>query len=192
MNNAMEFLLEQAKEREDQAVLALNKARSELDDYYRQVEQIEKYRLDYCQQLVDRGMAGLTASQYGHLNRFLTQLDETLSKQKQAENHFKEQVVNCQDYWLNMRKERMSYEWMIEKREKEKQMAEAKREQNKWMSFLPCFTAENRNVSKRFSSLYCVSAAGYISTDSSKVTLTESCSINSNTFGRISRIHHSL
>ncbi len=135
MNNAMEFLLEQAKEREDQAVLALNKARSELDDYYRQVEQIEKYRLDYCQQLVDRGMAGLTASQYGHLNRFLTQLDETLSKQKQAENHFKEQVVNCQDYWLNMRKERMSYEWMIEKREKEKQMAEAKREQKQMDEF---------------------------------------------------------
>lgn len=37
MNNAMEFLLEQTKEREDQAVLALNKARSELEDYYRQV-----------------------------------------------------------------------------------------------------------------------------------------------------------
>ncbi len=131
----MEFLLDQAKEREDQAVLALNKARTELEDYYRQVEQIEKYRLDYCQQLVDRGMAGLTASQYGHLNRFLTQLDETLSKQKQAESHFKEQVVNCQDYWLNMRKERMSYEWMIEKREKEKQNAEAKREQKQMDEF---------------------------------------------------------
>ncbi|WDZ72333.1 flagellar export protein FliJ [Vibrio harveyi] len=135
MNNAMEFLLDQAKEREDQAVLALNKARTELEDYYRQVEQIEKYRLDYCQQLVDRGMAGLTASQYYHLNRFLTQLDETLSKQKQAESHFKEQVVNCQDYWLNMRKERMSYEWMIEKREKEKQIAEAKREQKQMDEF---------------------------------------------------------
>ncbi|HGY9585597.1 TPA: flagellar export protein FliJ [Vibrio harveyi] len=135
MNNAMEFLLDQAKEREDQAVLALNKARTELEDYYHQVEQIEKYRLDYCQQLVDRGMAGLTASQYGHLNRFLTQLDETLSKQKQAESHFKEQVVNCQDYWLNMRKERMSYEWMIEKREKEKQIAEAKREQKQMDEF---------------------------------------------------------
>ncbi|CAH1570438.1 flagellar export protein FliJ [Vibrio rotiferianus] len=135
MNNAMEFLLEQAKEREDQAVLALNKARTELEDYYCQVEQIEKYRLDYCQQLVDRGMAGLTASQYGHLNRFLTQLDETLSKQKQAETHFKEQVTNCQDYWLNMRKERMSYEWMIEKREKEKQAAEAKREQKQMDEF---------------------------------------------------------
>ncbi|CAH1546502.1 Flagellar protein fliJ [Vibrio jasicida] len=135
MNNAMEFLLDQAKEREDQAVLALNKARSELEDYYRQVEQIEKYRLDYCQQLVERGMVGLTASQYGHLNRFLTQLDETLSKQKQAENHFKEQVVNCQDYWLNMRKERMSYEWMIDKREKEKQIAEAKREQKQMDEF---------------------------------------------------------
>ncbi len=135
MNNAMDFLLEQAKEREDQAVLALNKARSELDDYYRQVEQIEKYRLDYCQQLVDRGQAGLTASQYGHLNRFLTQLDETLSKQKQAESHFREQVENGQEYWLKMRKERMSYEWMIEKRAKEKQAAEAKREQKQMDEF---------------------------------------------------------
>jgi len=120
MNNAMEFLLEQTKEREDQAVLALNKARSELEDYYR---------------LIDRGQAGLTASEYGHLNRFLTQLDETLSKQKQAESHFKEQVENCQEYWLTVRKERKSYEWMIEKREKEKQLAEAKREQKQMDEF---------------------------------------------------------
>ena len=132
MNNAMEFLLEQTKDREDQAVLALNKARSELEDYYRQVE---KYRLDYCQQLVDRGQAGLTASQYGHLNRFLTQLDEALSKQKQAESHFKEQVENCKEYWLTVRKERKSYEWMIDKREEEKQLAEAKREQKQMDEF---------------------------------------------------------
>ncbi|MDF2153735.1 flagellar export protein FliJ [Vibrio sp. CAU 1672] len=135
MENAMDFLLEQAKERENQAVLALNKARAELDDYYRQVEQIEKYRLDYCQQLVDRGMAGLTASQYGHLNRFLTQLDETLSKQKQAEVQFKQQVDNCQEHWLQTRKERMSYEWMIEKRASERQQAEAKREQKQMDEF---------------------------------------------------------
>ncbi|MDF5502143.1 flagellar export protein FliJ, partial [Vibrio parahaemolyticus] len=135
MTNAMEFLLEQAKDREDQAVLALNKARSELEDYYRQVEQIEKYRLDYCQQLVDRGQAGLTASQYGHLNRFLTQLDETLSKQKQAESHVKEQVENCKEYWLTVRKERKAYEWMIDKREKEKHLAEAKREQKQMDEF---------------------------------------------------------
>ncbi len=135
MNNAMEFLLEQAKEKEDQAVLSLNKKRSELEDYYRQVAQIEKYRLDYCQQLVERGQTGLTASQYGHLNRFLTQLDETLSKQKMAENHFKEQVENAKDYWLKMRQERMSYEWMIDKRAKEKQVAEAKREQKQMDEF---------------------------------------------------------
>ncbi|PFG55648.1 flagellar FliJ protein [Vibrio sp. ES.051] len=131
----MDFLLKQAKEQEDQAVLALNKARNELEDYYLQVEQIEKYRLDYCQQLVDRGQAGLTASQYGHLNRFLTQLDETLSKQKQAENHFKEQVENCQEYWLKVRKERKSYEWMIEKRMKDKQQEEARREQKQMDEF---------------------------------------------------------
>ncbi|MGR5542278.1 flagellar export protein FliJ, partial [Vibrio campbellii] len=100
MENALDFLLEQASDKEQQAVLSLNKARSELEGYYRQVEQIEKYRRDYCQQLIDRGKGGLTASQYGHLNRFLTQLDETLAKQKQAESHFKEQVNACEEHWL--------------------------------------------------------------------------------------------
>lgn len=70
MDNALDFLLEQVKDSEQQAVLALNKARSELEDYYRQVRQIEQYRLDYCNQLVERGKGGLTASEYGHLNRF--------------------------------------------------------------------------------------------------------------------------
>ncbi|WP_375750888.1 flagellar export protein FliJ [Vibrio sp. HN007] len=135
MDNAMNFLLEQAKEKEDQAVLALNKARAELDDYYVQVAQIEKYRLDYCQQLVDRGKQGLSASEYGHLNRFLTQLDETLKKQKEAEEHFKSQVENCQDYWLEMRKQRRSYEWMIDKKKTEKQRMLDKQEQKQMDEF---------------------------------------------------------
>lgn len=70
MNSALEFLLDQAKENENKAVMALSQARTELQNYYEQIEQIEQYRLDYCQQLVDRGKSGLTASQYGHLQRF--------------------------------------------------------------------------------------------------------------------------
>ncbi|MDR9825992.1 flagellar export protein FliJ [Vibrio sp. FNV 38] len=129
MENAFKFLLERAADKEQQAVLSLNKARSELEGYYRQVEQIEKYRLDYCQQLIDRGKNGLTASQYGHLNRFLTQLDETLAKQKQAESHFKDQVEGCELHWLELRKQRRSYEWIQEKKEQEKQRLEAVKEQ---------------------------------------------------------------
>lgn len=129
MENALEFLLEQASERENQAVLALNKARAELEGYYQQVAQIERYRLDYCKQLVDRGQNGLSASEYGHLNRFLTQLDETLKKQKEAEDHFKSQVDNCQEHWLETRKQKRSYEWMIDKKKTEKQRIEEYREQ---------------------------------------------------------------
>ncbi|MGL6258071.1 flagellar export protein FliJ [Vibrio sp. WXL103] len=129
MDNALDFLLEQASDQEQQAVLALNKARAELEDYYRQVEQIEKYRLDYCQQLIDRGQAGLTASQYGHLNRFLTQLDETLAKQKQAESHFKGQVEGCEQHWLEVRKQRRSYEWMLDKKREQRERLEAQKEQ---------------------------------------------------------------
>ena len=129
MENALDFLLEQAKEKENQAVLALGKAHSELEDYYKQVAQIEQYRMDYCQQLVDRGKNGLTASQYGHLNRFLTQLDETLTKQKEAESHFKQQVDNCQEHWMETRKQRRSYEWMIEKKRTDRAKRENQLEQ---------------------------------------------------------------
>ncbi|MGF1749494.1 flagellar export protein FliJ [Vibrio cionasavignyae] len=135
MDNALDFLLEQAKDNEQQAVLALNKARSELEDYYNQVRQIEQYRLDYCNQLVRRGKEGLTASEYGHLNRFLTQLDETLTKQKTAESHFKQQVDDCQEFWHNTRKQRRSYEWMMDKKAKEKARIADRKEQQQMDEF---------------------------------------------------------
>ncbi|MCA2014857.1 flagella biosynthesis chaperone FliJ [Vibrio tritonius] len=129
MNSALEFLLDQAKENENKAVMALSQARTELQNYYEQIEQIEQYRLDYCQQLVDRGKSGLTASQYGHLQRFLNQLDETLSTQRQAESHFKQQVDNCEQHWLEQRKQRRSYEWLIEKKQRDASLLQEKRDQ---------------------------------------------------------------
>ncbi|MEB5559964.1 flagella biosynthesis chaperone FliJ [Vibrio cholerae] len=135
MDNALDFLLEQAQESEDKAVLALSKARSELDSYYHQLRQIEQYRLEYCQQLVERGKSGLTASQYGHLNRFLTQLDETLAKQKSAEQHFRLQVENCEQHWMNMRQKRKSYQWLMEKKQTERQLLQEKREQKQMDEF---------------------------------------------------------
>lgn len=146
MENALEFLLEQAKDNEQQAVLALNKARTELEGYYQQVQQIEQYRLDYCNQLVARGQEGLTASEYGHLNRFLTQLDETLTKQKSAEGHFKQQVDDCEEYWHNTRKQRQSYEWLIEKKAKEKALLEAKRDQKQMDEFSNLLFARRRQA----------------------------------------------
>ncbi|WP_165311988.1 flagellar export protein FliJ [Vibrio ziniensis] len=147
MDNALEFLLEQAKSKEDKAVMALSKARSELEGYYQQLKQIEQYRLDYCQQLVTRGQAGLTASQYGHLNRFLTQLDETLSKQRQAEQHFKSQVDNCESYWLDVRKQRRSYEWLIEKKQTERLRIQEKRDQKMMDEFSTLSFNRRRNNS---------------------------------------------
>lgn len=147
MENAIEFLLEQAKDKEDKAVMALGKARSELEGYYQQLKQIEQYRLDYCQQLVERGQAGLTASQYGHLNRFLTQLDETLSKQREAEQHFKSQVEGCEGHWLEVRKQRRSYELLIEKKQAEKQRLQDKRDQKLMDEFSTLSFNRRRNQS---------------------------------------------
>lgn len=130
--------------------MALSKSRSELDSYYKQLSQIEQYRLDYCQQLVDRGMSGLSASEYGHLNRFLTQLDETLSKQRDAEQHFKTQVENCQDHWLEVRKQRRSYEWLIDKKRTEAQRLQEKREQKQMDEFSTLLFSRKRSNNNPF------------------------------------------
>lgn len=135
MNDALEFLLEQSKEHEEQAVMSLSSARQELNQYYTQLKQIEQYRLDYCNQLVERGQQGLSASQYWHLNQFLTQLDSTLAKQKGAEQQFIEQVTQCEEHWLDMRKQRRSYEWLIEKKRSEKERLEQKKEQKSMDEF---------------------------------------------------------
>lgn len=135
MENALEFLLDQAKDKEQQAVLALTKARNELENYHKQIEQIEQYRLDYCSQMVERGMHGLSASQYGHLNRFLTQLDETLTKQKKAQSQFEQQVTSCENHWHEVRKQRRSYEWMLEKKRNERAKEAERREQKELDEF---------------------------------------------------------
>ncbi len=145
MSQAIAFLAEQAKEKEEKAVLALSKARSELDEYYVQLSQIEKYRIDYCNQLIDRGKGGLSASEYSHLNRFLTQLDNTLAKQKEAEEHFKQQVTQCEQHWLELRKQRRSYEWMLEKQATQAKILADKKEQKLMDEFSTLsFARQNR------------------------------------------------
>ncbi len=133
--NAMTLLKEQAQQAEEQAQLAFLAAQKELQGYYMQVEQIEKYRLDYCRKLSAQGQAGLTASGYSHLNRFISQLDETLKQQRQAATDFEENVERCREYWFFCQKKRRSLEWLLEKKEKERRLFVEKKEQKQMDEF---------------------------------------------------------
>nr|WP_086941108.1 flagellar export protein FliJ [Thaumasiovibrio occultus] len=134
-DNAMALLLERAEQDEHNALLAVEQARQELENYHQQLAQIEQYRLDYFRQMTERGQAGLTASEYGHLHRFINQLDETLSKQKLAGEHFEQQQHDCQAAFIEARKRRRSIEWMLDKRQSERDKAQAKREQKQMDEF---------------------------------------------------------
>lgn len=131
----MQLLLDQAKDHEHKAHLALINAQQELQGYYLQVEQIEKYRLDYSRQMSSRGQLGLTASSYGHLNRFIVQLDETLAKQRQAATDFEQHVARYLEYWQQCRQKMRSLEWLIEKREKETRIRRERAEQKQMDEF---------------------------------------------------------
>lgn len=132
---AMNLLINQAKEQEQQAQLALVAAQQELQNYYLQVEQIERYRLDYFRQMSERGQAGLSASSYGHLNRFIVQLDETLAKQRQAAMDFEDNVEQCREHWQQCRQKTKSLEWLVEKRQNEAKMRAERLEQKQMDEF---------------------------------------------------------
>ena len=136
MSNALGLIIDQAKEQEHQASLALNQARIEQQNYLQQLAQIEKYRLDYLNQLSVRGQEGLTASEYSHLQKFLTQLDQTLEKQKQAGGYFEEQIQKCSQHWQEMQQKRRSVEWLVEKREREHKQWLDKQEQKMMDEFV--------------------------------------------------------
>ena len=136
MSNALGLIIDQAKEQEHKASLALNQARIEQQNYLQQLAQIEKYRLDYLNQLSVRGQEGLTASEYSHLQKFLTQLDQTLEKQKQAGGYFEEQIQKCSQHWQEMQQKRRSVEWLVEKREREHKQWLDKQEQKMMDEFV--------------------------------------------------------
>ncbi|MEZ9524500.1 flagellar export protein FliJ [Enterovibrio norvegicus] len=145
-DNAMSLLLEQAKGLEHKAQLALVSAQQELQGYYVQLEQIERYRLDYFRQMSERGKEGLSASSYGHLNRFIVQLDETLAKQRQAAIDFEDNVERCQEHWQQCRQKTRSLEWLIEKRQKEAKMRAERQEQKQMDEFATLsFARQQRN-----------------------------------------------
>lgn len=129
MNNALVFLAEQAKKAEHQAQLALIAARQELANYQLQVQQIEQYRLDYCKKMVQLGQEGLTASRYGHLHRFIVQLDDTLTTQRQIAADFEQNVAHCVQHWQDCREKTQSFTWLIEKRQRQAQQLAEKKEQ---------------------------------------------------------------
>ncbi|KLV05870.1 flagellar biogenesis protein [Photobacterium aquae] len=128
-DRSLQLILERAQEDEHQASLALNQARIDLDSYREQLAQIEQYRFDYCRQLSERGMEGLSASAYNHLQKFLNQLDETLLRQREAGRHFEQQVEICSGQWQDARKQRRSIEWLLEKKQHERQLRLEKQEQ---------------------------------------------------------------
>lgn len=126
---ALALLLERAKDDEQKAATALHQSRLEKENYLRQLQQIEQYRLDYSRQLSERGMQGLTASSYSHLQKFLSQLDETLSRQKAAGHHFDHQITRSSEQWNEVRKQRRSIEWLLEKKQTERQQRLDRQEQ---------------------------------------------------------------
>ncbi|MFD2180254.1 flagellar export protein FliJ [Veronia pacifica] len=134
-NSALELLLERAQSDEQNAQLALVSAQQELEGYRRQLEQIEQYRFDYCKQMTARGQQGLTASNYGHLNRFIVQLDETLAKQRQAAGAFEQKVEDCRTYWHSCREKTRSLDWLCEKRRNEEKIRAEKLEQKQMDEF---------------------------------------------------------
>ena len=135
VDSAMDLLLEQAEQEEEQAQLSLVAAQQALENYLKQIDQIEQYRLEYFRTLSEQGLHGLSANKYSHLNRFITQLDETLVKQRGAVSEFEKNVEQCREHWQGCRARTRALAWLIEKRAREALKKAEKAEQKQQDEF---------------------------------------------------------
>ena len=127
--SVLTLVLEQAKKKVKHAQAALLVATQAQQQYQQQLDNLEQYRLDYANKLITRGKVGLNASNFHHLQTFLTQLDQTLSAQRGGLGHFKQQVDACRQAFSQCQQHESALQRLIETQQQQQQQMLDKKEQ---------------------------------------------------------------
>ena len=127
--SSLVLIQEQAQQKLRHAQIALREAEKAQAQYQQQLDHLEQYRLDYATTLITRGQEGLNASNFHQLQAFLTQLDQTLSAQRDGQRYFEQQVENCKSTYFQCRKQQNALQHWIDIKQQQQDKILAKKEQ---------------------------------------------------------------
>ena len=128
--NAIEILLDQSKERVDEATQTLAKTRQQLKAAKEKLHMLEQYMGEACQNQHLRATGtGLTGFQLQNQNAFNSKIREAVNQQTKQVEFFEKTEAHHVKLWQEALAEQKKYEAVLE-REKRRQLAkENKRDQ---------------------------------------------------------------
>ncbi|AVJ56613.1 flagellar export protein FliJ [Idiomarina sp. OT37-5b] len=125
----MAMLLELEQRREDEAAANYAQVQQQVDDQRSRLEGLSQYRLDYLQQLQQRGSSGIVSRQFGQYHAFVGKLDEGVEQLHRSLVKLQQVADQRRQQWLAQRRKKESIKHLITEQQKREEHQRARREQ---------------------------------------------------------------
>ncbi|WP_174875798.1 flagellar export protein FliJ [Vogesella oryzae] len=124
-----DLLLRLASDKVDAAAERMRKAQQQQLQAQQTLQQLESFIADYQQQMLQRGQAGMSVTQWSDYRLFMQKLDDAREQQQQELERSLQRFAVEKQGWLQERRKLKSYE-VLQKRElRRADLAQRRREQ---------------------------------------------------------------
>ena len=125
----LKMLLDLEQQREDKTAKDFAEVQQQVQDNQMRLDGMSKYRLDYLNQLQQRGQGGIQSMQVSQYHAFVGKLDEGVEQLHHEVVKLQQVLVQRKERWLAQRRKRESIEHLIKEKEKRAQKVQARKEQ---------------------------------------------------------------
>ncbi len=122
-------VLKLALDAEEQAAAQLKAAQLERAKRQQQLDALNRYRLDYMQQIGAQQGRQISASYYQQFHRFIKQIDEAIAQQVQSVGAADNQLEHRRRHWLEKQQKRKAVELLLQHKAEKREAKEARQEQ---------------------------------------------------------------
>lgn len=94
-----------------------------------QLEALSNYRIDYSQQLQNTTTGGISSANYHNFRRFINNLDDAITQQKNIISKIELKLDDCRNQWLADKRKLNSYETLKSRQLNALKLHEQRKEQ---------------------------------------------------------------
>lgn len=127
--NQMEMLLELEQRREDEAAGNYAQVQQQINEQKNRLAGLSQYRLDYLNQLQQRGNQGIVSRQFGQYHAFVGKLDEGVEQLHHSITRLQHVANQRKQQWLAQRRKKESIQHLINEQQKREAIKRARKEQ---------------------------------------------------------------
>jgi len=121
----LDLLIDQSRRARDSAGRLLADERRGQEQTAAQLETLQRYRREYCQQLQEAMGRGISAAALDDYNRFIRSLDSAIARARETLDQQEERVSASREHWRQRQRQLSSFDTLAARRaESERQQGE--------------------------------------------------------------------